>query len=158
MAGAIRRFFDLLAKMGLSVRDDPPKAIIFDARQWSPAVAGLRLSVSPMPVDEPGGVPTLSIMLRNVGNAPVSLDIPEWLFFYRLDMEGADLTPYGRALLSGHGNNQRQMVKLGPGGFVETQVPLGAIYSFRTGVPHRVTVTCDPPGAGQTLSASSAII
>ena len=93
----ILRFFDFLAKMGIMVRDDPPKVIDVAARSWGDPVDGFVLSIEQIAHDE-NAPPTLSVVLRNVSPAAQTLAIPGWLHYYHFDMT-APLSPFGRELL-----------------------------------------------------------
>jgi hypothetical protein len=155
---AFRRFVDFLAKMGLLVRDDPPKVLDPATRQWSPAVDGFTISVRPIPGENPEAVSAISIALRNVSPLVATLEIPNWLFFYHIEIAGCGLTPYGRALLRPERNTMRQIVTLQPGAIAETQIPIGAIYEIGAGTSHQISVTCRTPNASGTLSGTSAII
>ncbi|MEP6714911.1 MAG: hypothetical protein ABJC09_05015 [Terriglobia bacterium] len=143
---SIRRFLDFLAKMGLSVRDDPPKVLDVASRRWSAPVDGFALSAEPVPSDDPEAVPAISVALRNVGATIARLEIPLWLAFYRIEVSGAAPTAYGRALLKSQQQSGRQSITLMPGAAVETHLPVGALYAVRRGAPAEVWIHCEPQG------------
>jgi hypothetical protein len=156
----IRGFFDFLAKMGLSVRDDPPKVIELTGRAWGDTVDGLALSVRQAPNDDSSAVPALSVVLRNVGATPRRLTTPGWLFFFRIDMLGPDgapasLTPFGRELLRPERNTEKTTVALAPGEATETLLPVGSIFAMRAKGRYRVEASCQPPDAASALRSNS---
>lgn len=149
------RFFDFLANMGLMVRDDPPKVIDVAARVWGEPSADFALSIEPLPPPEPGTPLTLSVVLRNVGAAPQTLQLPGWLRFYRIEID-AELTPFGRRLLDPDRAPERVAITLKPGEPTETQVPAGALYSMKRGVPYRIRVSCTLP-AGEIVVSNDIV-
>ncbi|MES1261304.1 MAG: hypothetical protein ABUS49_06155, partial [Acidobacteriota bacterium] len=63
MAIVLRSFLDLMAKMGLSMRDDPPKVVDLTIRAWGETKAGLALSILEIPRDDPQALPRISIVI-----------------------------------------------------------------------------------------------
>ncbi|MDP9169375.1 MAG: hypothetical protein M3N54_02045 [Acidobacteriota bacterium] len=126
-------------------------------RDWSPAVDDFVLSVSPVPGDrsEAGAI---SIALRNIGDAAVTLDLPAWLFFYHIEISGASLTPYGKALLAEERNTERQTVLLEPASSTETHIPISALFAMHAPGPHQITVSCQLPAAREHLRATTVIM
>jgi hypothetical protein len=140
-----RGLADFLAKMGLTVRDDPRRVIDISARQWGETLDGFALSLEPFP----GGI---SVVLLNVGEAPRTLTIPAWLRFFRFDID-APLTPFGRQLLSPERQAGHIAVTLKPREPVETQVPLGSLFALRPGEKYAVQASCTLPD-GDTLHSN----
>jgi hypothetical protein len=134
----LRGFFDFMAKMGLSVRDDPPKVIDLSIRTFGPAKGDMELSVLQLTRDDPDALVSVSVVLRNAGQEPKALTVPGWLGFYQFDVRHPDgspvaKTPFGRALSHSSRKTERIDVSLAPGALHETEVPLGSIFSLR---PH----------------------
>ena len=65
--GLIRRFLTFLAKMGLSVRDDPKKEVDIAGRSWGAPVDGLALSILHTPNERSDGLATVSVAIHNRG-------------------------------------------------------------------------------------------
>jgi len=145
-------FFDFMAKMGLSVRDDPPRVVDLAAREWGEARDGLALSIEELPRESPDELPSLSVVLRNVTDRTVQLSTPGWLLFYRFDVRTAEgqlveLSPFGRELMKAEHNKARSEVSLAPGAIAETQPPIGSIYGLRPRTHYLLRVACEPtPG------------
>jgi hypothetical protein len=135
IADKLYRFYNLLANMGLVLRDDPPKVIDMAGREWGETVDGLALSIRQIPQ----GV--LSVVIRNNGPEPRTFIVPGWLFFYEI-YSNLTLTAYGRQLLAAARKTERIEVKLGPDEARETDLPLGALYDLRTRGDYRVRVSC----------------
>ncbi len=161
--GPLRRFLDFLAKMGLSIRDDPPRVIDLALREWGPIADNFALSAAKLPSDDPDAVPALSVVLRNFGSEPASLRIPPWLVFYKIQVFDSDhtpvpLTPYGRELLKPERNSALQWVTLQPGAATETQIPVGAVFAMIPRRNYTLKVSCTQPDTGRTLDAKALII
>jgi len=133
--------------MGLLLHDDPPKVIELEGRAWGPSAGGLALSIRCRP-------PILSVVLRNVGSAPISLTVPGWLFFYEVHIS-APLSPYGQALLKPEHRTEKISVTLKPGEATETEIPLQLLFVNPRG--HRVNLTCTLPD-GTRLESNEALI
>lgn len=138
------------------VRDDPPKVIDVAARKWGDPVDGFALSIEQIPNEEAGAPPSLSVVLRNVGGTPQTLEIPGWLHFYRFDMT-VPLSPFGRELLKPERSNERLTVRLRPGETVDTQVPIGSIFTMKQTGEYSTRVSCTLPSGGTLLSNTIAI-
>jgi hypothetical protein len=161
---ALRQFFDLLAKMGLSMRDDPKRVIDVAARQWGEPVDGLALSLEPVLLREDRQVMSnLSVVLRNAGQETKSLEVPGWLFFLLVELTAPDgravpLSPFGAELLKPSRRTERIAVNLAPGGMVETQIPIGSIFEMRASGEYRASVSCELPGGAALRSNSTALV
>lgn len=160
---AFRSFFDFLARMGLSVRDDPKRVIDVAARQWGPVVDGLALSIESVLLREDRSVMSnLSVVLRNAGDEPKSLVVPGWLFFFHVELTGpegqpAPMSPFGKELLKPSRRTERIEVTLAPGGITETQIPIGSIFDMRAQGEYRVAAWCELPG-GAKLNSNTIVI
>jgi hypothetical protein len=135
IAEQLARFYNLLANMGLVLRDDPPKVIDMAGREWGETVNGLALSIREIPE----GV--LSVVIKNAGPERITFTVPGWLFFYEI-RSTMPLTAYGRLLLKPERKTEHIEVTLGPGEAKETDLPLGALYDLRTPGDHGVLVSC----------------
>jgi len=149
-----------MAKMGLSVRDDPKRVVNPELRQWGQTVDGFALSVESVLLREDRGVMSnLSVVLRNVGDETKSLTVPGWLFFFHVDLTGPDgqpvsMSPFGSELLKPSRKTERIAATLPPGGLTETQIPLGSIFGMRAPGDYRASAWCELPG-GSILRSNS---
>ena len=128
----IRRFFDFLAKMGLSVKDDPPKVVDVAARAWGEIRHGLSLSICAVDDHNPEALPHVSVVLQNVSSESKRLSIPDWALFYRFEVSEPDGTqvptsPFGLALLHELRPKLKDLL-LAPGELVEAQIPIGSLF------------------------------
>jgi hypothetical protein len=156
----IRGFFDFMAKMGLSVRDDPPRVVDLSIRQFGETRDGLALSILQIPLEDREALASVSVVLRNVSQEPKAFTIPGWLAFYRMEVRLPDgspagLKPFGRALANAERRKESLNVTLAPGALNETEVPLGSIFNLRAGVGYTVKAFCEPGG---TLLESNEIV
>ena len=77
---------DFLAKMGLTLRGDPPRAIDITNREWGPPVDGIALSIREIPRQDPKELPSVSAVMKNGGQKQIPLSIPGWLYFYQMEI------------------------------------------------------------------------
>ena len=124
-----------MAKMGLMIRDDPPKVIDCAARQWGEAKAGWALSVESTPGTEKDDPPTLSIVIRNVGTAKQTLTVPGWMHFYAVELHETNgtevpMAPFGKTALDPSRRSHIE-AEIAPGEWVETMIPLGSFFNVR---------------------------
>jgi hypothetical protein len=157
----IRRFFDFLAKMGLSVKDDPPKVVDVSARAWGEIRDGLSISICPVGDRNPEALPDVSVVLRNVSSDSKRLSIPDWALFYRFEVSEPDGTqvptsPFGLALLS-EPRPKLKEVLLAPGEVVEAQIPIGSLFSMRGKRSYKVHASCQPD-AEHPLTSNEIVI
>jgi hypothetical protein len=145
------RFYNFLAKMGLVLRDDAPKVIDLTGREWGEPAGGFTLSIRELPRENPGQVAGISVVIKNLGTDLRTLTIPPWIFFYRI--EGLELTPYGRQLMSPDQKRNNVEVTLPPGDAIETELPMGKIYNLRD----KVRVSCQLPD-GTVLRSNEIIV
>ena len=146
-----------MAKMGLSVRDDPPKVVDLTIREWGEARNGFELSILSLPREDPDALPRLSVVIRNVGQGEKRLAVPGWLFFYRTEVRQADgavipLSPFGRELTKPDRSTERIEIGLAPGEFHETEIPIGSMFGLRAKGGYRVTVACQTGPGEDTVS------
>ncbi len=120
-------------------------------REWGRAADGLVLSVSELGRDDRRQVAGISVVMKNEGTLPRSLTVPPWIFFYQI--EGLELAPYGRQLMSPGRQGKDIEVTLGPGDAIETDLPLATIYDLRAPGNHKIRVSCRLPG--QTVLRSN---
>jgi hypothetical protein len=155
---AFRNFFDFLARMGLSVRDDPKKVIDPETRQWGPTLDGFALSIESVLLREDRTVMSnLSVVLRNVSDAAQSLVVPGWLFFFHVEMIGPDgsrvpPSPFGGELLKLKRRTERIELTLAPGALTETQIPVGSIFEMAGRGEYRIEAWCELPDGARLHS------
>jgi hypothetical protein len=141
---------EYLARMGLSMRDDPPKVIDPAGRTWGRCVDGLALSIEPVNLREDARARSnISVVLRNTACEPRSLTVPGWLNFYRLHIRDANgnaatLSPFGAERLDSKHHHRVFRVTLAPDQISETQLPIASIFQLRPGVRYRAKVSCKP--------------
>jgi hypothetical protein len=133
------RFYNFLANMGLVLRDDPPKVIDLTGREWGEPSGGLVLSIRELKREDPKQVAGISVVMKNLGTDPRTLTVPPWINFYEL--EGQELTPYGRQLMSPDQKRNNVEVTLPPGEAIETELPIAKIYNLR----NKLRVSCQLP-------------
>lgn len=138
--------------MGLVLRDDPPKVIDMTGREWGEAADGLTVSIRELPREDPRQVAGISVVMKNEEPLARTLNVPPLIFFY--EIEGLELTPYGRQLMSPDRKGKNIEVQLGPNGAIETDLPVATIYDMRSGV-YKVQVWCRLPD--QTMLRSNQI-
>jgi hypothetical protein len=144
------RFYTFLAKMGLVIRDDPPKVIDMAGREWGEAVDGLVLSVRELPREDAGSVAGISVVMKNGGAEAKTLSVEDWTHYF--EVENLELTPYGR-MLFGEAGKQSNLT-LDPGGAVEAELPIGRIYNVRSPGVYAIQVRCELPGEGRELRSN----
>jgi hypothetical protein len=137
------RFYNFLANMGLVLRDDPPRVIDMTGREWGELVDGLALSVRELKREDPGHVAGISVVMKNAGTDPKTLDVPPWIFYY--EIEGLELTPYGRQSMNQDRKAKNIEVTLRPGDAIETDLPIATIYKIRAAGDYEVQVSCRLP-------------
>jgi hypothetical protein len=152
-ANKFTRFYNFLANLGLVIRDDPPKVIDLTGRAWGASTDGLALSIRELNREDAGQVAGISVVMKNEGTYKRSLTVPPWIFFYRI--EGLELTPYGRKLMTSDRTEKDVEVALEPGGAVETDLPLATLYNVRAG-NFRLSVSCQL--ADQTILRSNELM
>ncbi len=146
-----------MAKMGLSVRDDPPKVVDLTIRSWGEIEGGLVLSIADIARDDSEALPRISVLVRNVSQERQDFVAPGWLFFFQVDVRLPDgaaqpLGPFGRGLLSPERRTERIPVSLAPGEFYEMEIPIGSLFNLRANGRYDVTVSAEPVDGVRLLS------
>jgi hypothetical protein len=154
-ANKFTRFFNFLANMGLVIRDDPPKVIEMTGREWGGTVDGLALSVRELKREDPRQVAGISVVMKNGGTHPKTLDVPPWIFYY--EFEGLELTPYGRQSMNPDRKAENIEVTLRPGDAIETELPIATIYQMRVAGDYKVRISCRLPD-GLVLRSNEIIV
>jgi hypothetical protein len=154
VADKFKRFYNFLAKMGLVIRDDPPKVIDMTGREWGEAAEGLALSIRELKREDPGQVAGISIVMKNGGTNPKTFQVPPWIFSYKVD--GVDLSPYGRQLMSSDQKVKNIEVSLGPGDAIESDLPVATLYNMRAAGSYKIGVSCRLPD--ETILRSNEIV
>lgn len=136
-----------MAKMGLSVRDDPRKVVDVAGRAWGEPVDGLSLSVALRLKEDADELATVSAAIHNRTAETHRLLTRGWLDFLRVsvmnsDGVAAEMTPYGRELFKPERQRALSEVVLAPGEAVEADIPIGSIYRMPKGM-YRVQVRAD---------------
>jgi hypothetical protein len=157
IAEKLARFYNLLANMGLVLRDDPPKVIDMAGREWGETVDGMALSVREIPGEDPQQNAVLSVVMKNCSTEEKTFTIPGWLFFYEIQVARAGgasvpLTAYARELLKPERKTERIAITLGAGDARETDLPLGALFDLRARGDYRVRVSCKLPDGAVLVS------
>ncbi len=140
IANGFTRVFNLLANMGLILRDDPPKVIDMTGREFGAAVNGLELSIREFPKQDPAERAVLSVVIRNRESEKKTFMVPGWLFFYEVQID-APLSGYGDQVLKPERKTERFDVTLAANEAKETDVPIGLLYELRAGGDYRVRVS-----------------
>jgi hypothetical protein len=153
--GIIRDFLTFLAKMGLTVRDDPKKVVDVAGRTWGEPVDGIALSMQLRPKEDPDELPAVSVAIRNVGATKRVLRTRGWVNFFSItvrDVSGrdAELTSYGRELMKPENAHAHAEVELEPGEATEADIPIGSIYRMKG--MYRVQAACRNPEDGRAVS------
>jgi len=133
-----------MAKMGLTVRGDPPRSIDITHREWGEPVDGVVLSIRGIPREDPEQLVSVSAVMKNGGGKEIPLTIPGWLYFFEMEIE-AQATPYGRSLLRPKHKQEPLKILLGPGAATETDLPVGSIFDLRRGQDYKLRVSCRLP-------------
>ena len=158
----LRKFLDFIGNMGLLARGDPPKVVDLTGRVWGPAVNGFSLSVRQIPRQDSDELPSVSVVLRSEGPAPLLFTVPGWLAFYQFQVMGPDgaevpLSGYATQFLQASKGTEKVEVSLAPGAVTETLIPIGTLYSMRGRGTYKIRVSCRLPD-GTVLTSSEAVI
>ena len=152
-----------MARMGLAMRDDPPRTIDISSRAWGPSRDGFAMSLESAPLREDASVTSnLSVVLRNEGAVARTLSLPGWLFLYRVELTGpgghpVPLSAFGREMLNPERGKERFERTLPPESVTEAQIPLGSLFDLRVSGEYHAVVSCELPGIGELRSNPVAI-
>jgi hypothetical protein len=149
-------FLDFLAKMGLTLRGDPPRKIQVEGREWGPEVDGILLSVREITSDEPDQLPSISVVMKNVSSTRRDLTIPGWMYFYAVET-AAPLSAFGTQLFKPERRREKVEIAMNPGDATETDVPVGSLYDMRARGDYPVRVSCTLPNGAVVWSNRIAI-
>jgi hypothetical protein len=152
-ANWFERFYTFLANMGLVLRDDPPKVIDMAGRAWGDVVDGLALSIRELPRDDEGRVTGISVVVRNAGAEPRTLNGP---LAARYEVEGVERSAYGRRL-NASVSAALVPVTLSAGGAIETELPIATTHELRLRGDYRLRVLFGLSDGGQLRSNELAI-
>lgn len=136
------RFYNFLANLGLVLRDDPPKVIDMTGRVWGDTIEGLALSIRELPRDDEGRVTGISVVVKNTGTASRALDGP---LAARYEIEGLERSAYGHQLSASTPRVSPSPVTLGPGGAIETELPIATTYEMRSAGDYKLLLSCRLP-------------
>ena len=143
------RFINFLANLGLIFRRDPPRQIRTEGRLWGEAVEGMQLSIRETPKEDPDQLPSISVVMKNIGNESRPFTIPGWMHFFKVETT-APLSAFGQRLLAPDARREIVNITMNPGDATETDVPVGSLYEMGRKGEYSVRVSCTLPG-GATL-------
>src|SRR5205085_2939499 len=107
--------------------------------QWGAQSGGLMLSAK-------ARGRRLSVVIKNAGTTEIRVTIPEWIFFYRLDISGSPaMTPFGKQALDPSRTARRTDLVLTPGKAIEAEIPVDSLYRLGPG-PYRVKASSEIAG------------
>ena len=134
-----RGIYHWMALSGLMMKDDEPIEKRDPNREWGPPVGGLLLSAK-------AKGRRISIVIKNAGTQHVRQQIPEWLFFYQLEISPAPpLTNFGKQALNPLRTSRPADLALTPGKAIEAEIPVDSLYQLGSG-SYRVRASCDIAG------------
>jgi hypothetical protein len=81
--------------------------------------------------------------MKNESATAKTLSVPAWIHYFQI--EGLDLTPYGRSVLDPSRTAKKADVTLAPSGVVEAELPIGRIYMMRAPGDYSIQVSCRLP-------------
>jgi hypothetical protein len=148
---AFVRFVNFLANLGLIFRQDPPRQIRTEGREWGETVEGLQLSIQENRKEDPDQLASISVIMKNVGNESRPLTIPGWMHFFRVETT-APLSAFGQRLLAPDARRETINIVMNPGDATETDVPAGSLYDMSAKGEYPVRVSCTLPGGATLLS------
>jgi hypothetical protein len=148
MTNTLKRLFDRLADMGIWIRFNDPRTAPPDeeGRIWGAAVNGLVLSIEAPSLD------SLSIILKNVGDADRKLHLPGWMSFYQIQIwtpfnQVAPMKSFGKETISSPTNTALTERIILAGKSLAAEIPLGPLFDLRARGIWRIQVTCEIEGA-----------
>jgi len=141
--------------MGLSVRDDPKKAVDVAGREWGEPVEGLALSVILKTKEDDAELVAVSAAIHNQSAEARRLTTRGWLNFFQISVVGPGeaavaMTGYGQQLMKPERQPQPTEIVLGAGEALEADIPVGSMYQVGKG-KYRVRASAEVPG-GRAVS------
>ena len=134
-----RSIYHWMALSGLMMKDDDPIEVRDPDREWGPQVGGLMLSAK-------AKGKRLSLVIKTAGTQEIRETIPEWIFFYKLDISPAPpLTTFGKHALDPARSKRPADLVLTPGKAIESEIPVDALYQLGSGT-YRVKALCEIAG------------
>jgi hypothetical protein len=134
-----RSIYHWMALSGLMMKDDDPLEVRDPDREWGQQSGGLVLSAK-------AKGKRLSVVIKNVGAQEIRETIPEWLFFYHLDISGdPPLNTFGKHALDPQRSTRRTELVLTQAKAIEAEIPVDSLYDLGN-VPHRVKASCELAG------------
>ena len=134
-----RSIYHWMALSGLMMKDDDPIEVRDPDREWGPQAGGLMLSAK-------ARGKRLSMVIKNAGTQEIRETIPEWIFFYKLDISPAPaLTTFGKHALDPARSKRPADLVLTPGKAIEAEIPVDALYQLGSG-SCRVKASCELAG------------
>jgi hypothetical protein len=130
-----KSIYHWMAISGLIMKDDEPIEKRDPNREWGPAMDGLRLSAK-------ARGRRLSMVIQNAGSREIREKIPEWLFFYKLDIEPEPpLSTFGKHALDPNRSSRPADLVLTPSKAIEAEIPVESLYQLGP-VTYRVKASC----------------
>ena len=134
-----RAIYHWMALSGLAMKDDEPLEKRDPHREWGPPVGGLMLSAK-------AKGKRLSIVVKNAGTGEIRETIPEWVFFYKLEIAGTPpLTTFGKHALDPNRSARRTDLVLTPAKAIEAEIPVDSLYQLGPAT-YKVRASCEIAG------------
>ena len=141
------KLFDILANMGIWIRlndkrTEPPSE---EGRAWGEPAGNFALSLASR------GDENVSILIKNLGVSVVHAQLPGWLQYLKVEINGPDgapvaLKPFGKQALNDP-HLAKPVERVFPAGkYLATDIPVGALYDMHQAGSYRVRVSCPVPG------------
>jgi len=144
-----RGIYHWMALSGLLMKDDEPIEKRDPNREWGPPSGGLLLSAK-------AKGRRLSMVIKNQGAQEIRETIPEWVFFYKLQMKPQPpLSTFGKHALDPARKSRPAGLVLNPAKAIEAEIPVESLYQLGSG-KYRVCATCDV--AGRHLVSNEVIL
>ncbi len=134
-----RSIYHWMALSGLMMKDDDPLEVRDPDRQWGPQSNGLMLSAK-------AKGKRLSVVIKNAGTQEIRETIPEWLFFYKLEITPMPAqTTFGKHALDPARSSRPVELVLTPNKAIESEIPVDSLYQLGQGA-YRVKASCEIAG------------
>ena len=135
-----RSIYHWMALSGLAMKNDESLEERDPDREWGPRSGDLMLSAK-------ARGKRLSVVIKNAGNLEIRETIPDWLFFYHLEISGApSLSAFGQHALDPKRIGKRTELILTPAKAIEAEIPVDSLYNLGPGA-HRIHASCDLAGS-----------